>query len=41
MSSNVAARFEAGSAHDFAVADRDLKFFDAGRGAATGRIPLA
>jgi multiple sugar transport system ATP-binding protein len=40
MSSNVAARFEAETAHDFAVADRDLKYFDV-RGVRTGRTALA
>jgi len=41
MSSNVAARFEPGTIHDFAVADRDLKYFDPQRGVATGRVELA
>jgi multiple sugar transport system ATP-binding protein len=41
MSSTHGARFESGSVHAFAVAERDVKFFDKEKGTRTGRVSLA
>jgi multiple sugar transport system ATP-binding protein len=41
MSSTYASRFPAGGVYDFAIAEKDLKFFDRDRGARTERTPLA
>jgi multiple sugar transport system ATP-binding protein len=40
MSSTVAARFSVDTPHDFAVPERDLKFFDRDRGTRTARVAL-
>ena len=41
MSSTLAARFAPDTVHDFAVAERDLKFFDREKGTRTGPTALA
>jgi len=41
MSSTHAARFESGTVHAFALAERDLKFFDREKGTRTTRVSLA
>jgi multiple sugar transport system ATP-binding protein len=40
IAATVASAFQAGSTHDFAVPEKDLKFFDREKGTKTDRVPL-